>query len=693
MAFRTFQAYLDDQSLITIELEKQFYTEQLQFTIETVDSTQTLQIRTLEEQDDFVQYSLAPLEPLDLTSHYWIYDQDRNKTFLQFRHIVRKPIFDQTFAYDGDDLGAHYTPKVTTFKLWAPISEQVLLHLQNQVYPMTLGEKGVWQTEVSGDFDGAAYYYLHKVNGHWVEVHDPYALSSESNSGVSYVVNPEKITRPIHRAATQIPITKAVIYEMSVRDFSMQKEAEFSYPGKFKSLTESPDLQEHTLGMDYVKQLGITHIQLMPVYDFGSVDENHPELVYNWGYDPMQYNLPDGSFATNPHDPYTRIVELQEAIAAYHQADISVIMDVVYNHVYNPKTYAFEKIVPGYFFRYNHNGNLTNGTFCGNDVASERAMVRSYIKHSLKQWLTIYGFDGFRFDLMGILDIETMKQIAEELKSLYPNVYLYGEGWRMNTGLDSNRLAHQFNADKLPSYGFFNDHFRNTIKATIAEGQQLSEVHSLNSIENVLTANIGFSGTGTEHFIAPQQAINYVECHDDATAFDYFAIQNPKIDLKERLDNARLALHLSLLAQGVPFIHSGQEFFRSKNLMDNTYNAQDAINRLDWLRSIEYEKDVDFVRQLIQFRKANLLLSLETRTEIKDYCSVEWLSDSVVEYKIKEKEDQITILINFGNEAFSYPNQDKQAIFINYPEISLDVPLNTNKDSCTVPAKQVLVLK
>lgn len=693
MAFRTFQAYLDDQSLITIELEKQFYTEQLQFTIETVDSTQTLQIRTLEEQDDFVQYSLAPLEPLDLISHYWIYDQDRNKTFLQFRHIVRKPIFDQTFAYDGDDLGAHYTPKVTTFKLWTPISEQVLLHLQNQVYPMTLGEKGVWQTEVSGDFDGAAYYYLHKVNGHWVEVHDPYALSSESNSGVSYVVNPEKITRPIHRAATQIPITKAVIYEMSVRDFSMQKEAEFSYPGKFKSLTESPDLQEHTLGMDYVKQLGITHIQLMPVYDFGSVDENHPELVYNWGYDPMQYNLPDGSFATNPHDPYTRIVELQEAIAAYHQADISVIMDVVYNHVYNPKTYAFEKIVPGYFFRYNHNGNLTNGTFCGNDVASERAMVRSYIKHSLKQWLTIYGFDGFRFDLMGILDIETMKQIAEELKSLYPNVYLYGEGWRMNTGLDSNRLAHQFNADKLPSYGFFNDHFRNTIKATIAEGQQLSEVHSLNSIENVLTANIGFSGTGTEHFIAPQQAINYVECHDDATAFDYFAIQNPKIDLKERLDNARLALHLSLLAQGVPFIHSGQEFFRSKNLMDNTYNAQDAINRLDWLRSIEYEKDVDFVRQLIQFRKANLLLSLETRTEIKDYCSVEWLSDSVVEYKIKEKEDQITILINFGNEAFSYPNQDKQAIFINYPEISLDVPLNTNRDSYTVPAKQVLVLK
>lgn len=691
MTFRSFQAYLDDQNLITIELEKQFYTEQLQFTIETVDSTQTLQIRSLEEQDDFVQYSLTPLKPLDLAEHYWIYDQDRNKTFLQFRHIVRKPIFDQTFTYNENDLGAHYTPEATTFKLWAPISEQVLLHLQNTVYPMTLGEKGVWQTEVFGNFDGAAYYYLHKVNGHWVEVHDPYALSSESNSGASYIINLEKISHPIHRAQTQMSMTEAIIYEMSVRDFSMQKEAKFTYPGKFKSLTESPQLQKHTLGMEYIKQLGVTHIQLMPLYDFGSVDENHPGLVYNWGYDPMQYNLPDGSFTTNPHDPYARIVELQEAITTYHKADISVIMDVVYNHVYDPKAYAFEKIVPGYFFRYDHNGNLTNGTFCGNDVASERAMVRSYIKHSLKQWLTIYGFDGFRFDLMGILDIETMKQIAEELQSLYPNVYLYGEGWRMNTGLDNNRLAHQFNADKLPSYGFFNDHFRNTIKATIAKGEQIQKTNSINSIENVLTANIGF--IGTEHFIAPQQAINYVECHDDATAFDYFAIQNPKIDLKERLDNARLALHLSLLTQGVPFIHSGQEFFRSKNLIENTYNTPDTINRLDWLRSIEYEKDVAFICQLIQFRKKHPLLRLKTRTEIKNCCSAQWLNKSIVEYKIKEKENQITILINFGNNSFIYPNQDKQAVFINYPKISLDTPLDANKDYYIVPGKQVLALK
>jgi len=261
----------------------------------------------------------------------------------------------------------------------------------------------------------------------------------------------------------------------------------------------------------------------------------------------------------------------------------------------------------------------------------------------------------------------------------------------MDTGLDNNRLAHQFNADKLPSYGFFNDHFRNTIKATIAKGEQIQKTNSINSIENILTANIGF--TGTEHFIAPQQAINYVECHDDATAFDYFAIKKPDISLNEQLADARLALHITLLAQGVPFIHSGQEFFRSKNLMDNTYNAQDAINRLDWLRSIEYEKDVDFVRQLIQFRKANPLLGLETTTEILDFCSVQWLTDVLVEYKIKRQKEQITILINFGNNSFIYPNQDKQAVFINYPKISLDTPLDANKDYYTVPGKQVLALK
>lgn len=239
-------------------------------------------------------------------------------------------------------------------------------------------------------------------------------------------------------------------------------------------------------------------------------------------------------------------------------------------------------------------GYRTNGTFCGNDVASEKAMVHRYIKQSVKQWVSLYGFDGFRFDLMGILDIQTMQQIADELKALYPNIYLYGEGWQMDTGLASEHLAHQYNAAQLPDYGFFSDHFRDSLKQTIAQGRQIESKTPASQLENVLTANVGLKGEA--HFIAPQQAINYVECHDNATVFDYFDIVNPAITLRDRLANSRLALHLVLLAQGVPFIHSGQEFFRTKNLIDNTYNMPDEINKLDWLRSLHYKEDIAFLK-------------------------------------------------------------------------------------------------
>ncbi|WP_241209287.1 alpha-amylase family glycosyl hydrolase, partial [Streptococcus sp. DD11] len=422
MVFRKFEAYLDDENIISIELEKNFDAYSIHFTLEDRHSSSPLTIKNINNQEERIIYTVSANEPIDLTQSYKVYDQDRNHTGLQYRHIVQKPVFDQIFDCSDTDLGARYSPQATDFKLWAPISEKVLLHLKHQVYHLKRLDKGVWHTRVEGDLEGQAYSYLHKVNGRWAEVHDPYALSSDVNSGSSYIIDLNRIAKPIQRAKTQLDPTEAVIYEMSVRDFSMQKEAGFSQPGKFASLSESPQVHGQRFGLDYLKNLGISHVQLMPVYDFGSVDEKHPELVYNWGYDPVQYNVPDGSFTSKPRDPYARIEELQAAVAAYHQADISVIMDVVYNHVYNADTYAFEKIVPGYFYRLNAIGFRTNGSFCGNDVASEKAMVRRYIKQSVRQWITLYGFDGFRFDLMGLLDTETMKQIAQELKAIYPQI-------------------------------------------------------------------------------------------------------------------------------------------------------------------------------------------------------------------------------------------------------------------------------
>ena len=691
MVYRIFQAYLDDENSITIELEKSFDAYSIHFTLEDKHSSSPLTIKKIENQEHQIVYTLSVNDPIDLTESYTVYDQDRNHTILQYRHIVQKPIFDELFSYQGRDLGASYSPQATDFKLWAPISEKVLLHLEEQVIPLQRQDRGVWHTQVLGDLEGKAYYYIHKVNGKWVEVHDPYALSSDANSGHSYVIDRKKISRPIQRATSQVKPTEAVIYEMSVRDFSMQKEAGFSQPGKFASLSESPTVHGQTFGLKYLQDLGITHVQLMPVYDFGSVDENHPELVYNWGYDPVQYNVPEGSLSSDPHNPYSRIFELQDAIAAYHKADMSVIMDVVYNHVYEADNYAFEKIVPGYFYRLDERGIRTNGTFCGNDVASEKAMVRHYIQQSVQQWVSLYGFDGFRFDLMGILDIATMKQIAQELKTIYPNIYLYGEGWQMPTGLDSDLLAHQFNAEQLAEYGFFSDHFRDTIKQTIVQGSRLDKEHATSWLENVLTANVGL--TGEPHFLAPHQAINYVECHDNATVFDYFDIQNPNISLRQRLANSRLALHIVLLAQGVPFLHSGQEFYRTKNLIDNTYNLPDDVNKLDWLRSLHYTEDIEFLKQLIAFRKVHPLLTLTTSSAIQKACQVEWLSPSLLEYKIQKDKQALTILINFGTEAATYENKMKQSIHLQYPRINAKKPIAPLADSYTVPAKQVLVLK
>lgn len=691
MVYRIFQAYLDDENSITIELEKSFDAYSIHFTLEDKHSSSPLTIKKIENQEHQIVYTLSVNDPIDLTESYTVYDQDRNHSILQYRHIVQKPIFDELFNYQKRDLGASYSPQATDFKLWAPISEKVLLHLEEQIIPLQRQDRGVWHTQILGDLEGKAYYYIHKVNGKWVEVHDPYALSSDANSGHSYVIDRKKISRPIQRAASQVKPTEAVIYEMSVRDFSMQKEAGFSQPGKFTSLSESPTVHGHTFGLKYLQDLGITHIQLMPVYDFGSVDEKHPELVYNWGYDPVQYNVPEGSLSSDPHDPYSRIFELQDAIAAYHQADMSVIMDVVYNHVYEADNYAFEKIVPGYFYRLDERGIRTNGTFCGNDVASEKAMVRHYIQQSVQQWVSLYGFDGFRFDLMGILDITTMKQIAQELKNIYPNIYLYGEGWQMPTGLDSDLLAHQFNAEQLAEYGFFSDHFRDTIKQTIAQGSRLDKEHATSWLENVLTANVGL--TGEPHFLAPHQAINYVECHDNATVFDYFDIQNPNISLRQRLANSRLALHIVLLAQGVPFLHSGQEFYRTKNLIDNTYNLPDDVNKLDWLRSLHYTEDIEFLKQLIAFRKVHPLLTLTTSSAIQKACQVKWLSPSLLEYKIQKDKQALTILINFGTEAATYENKMKQSIHLQYPRINAKKPIAPLADSYTVPAKKVLVLK
>lgn len=662
MALRQFQPYLDDVATIRLVMEKRFDADSMSFSIESQESAFELFIGRRIEEAQTVTYILTSFHSFSLETDYFIYDQDRNAAELAYGNVVRSDLFEQFFTYSGQDLGASYSPTATTFKLWAPISKQVILRLAGDAYPMTKTEHGVWEITITGDWEGQAYHYLHRVNGQWTEVHDPYALTSLANSGDSVVINPTMFART-KRAKTQIAPSQAIIYEMSVRDFSWQTDAGFKHPGQFAGLAESPRIGNQALGLDYIKQLGITHIQLMPLYDFGSVDELHPKAVYNWGYDPVQYNVPEGSFSSNPNNPYARILELQAAIQAYHDADISVIMDVVFNHVYHAETYAFEKIVPGYFYRYNDLEQRTDGTFCGNDVASERSMVRNYIKQSLKQWVELYGFDGFRFDLMGITDSKTMQEIQAELSVLHPNIYLYGEGWKMGTGLPEQKLAHQYNAYQLPDISFFNDAYRDTFKKILLNPHYILDHQQHEKVQDLL------AGSLNGHFLSPQQSLNYLECHDNATVYDYFRIQNPNMSHHDQKRAASFGLQLILISQGMTFIHSGQEFFRTKNGLDNTYNSPDAINQLDWTRSIRYQNHVQFICDFIAFRKAHPILSQESYCSIKENCKFYWLSELVLRYEISSETEIIQFIINFSTNDFLFTKEEEQEVCFTFPPL------------------------
>ncbi|MEY8462871.1 type I pullulanase [Streptococcus merionis] len=694
MAYRLFTAELQDRQTIRVTIEDRFFNPKLSFalTLKNDLTSEGLPLPVIDYYRDGDKhiYQLQTVQPLDYDEQYMIYDMDRNVTQVQWGAIVRTNEFDDYFYYDGNDLGSTYSSDKTSFKLWAPISEKVFVVINQQPYPMKRQQKGVWSATIAGDFDGQPYYYLHLVNGKWQEAQDPYALSAQANSGHSYIINLEKIqSETTYR--NPIPINQAIIYEMSVRDFSAQEEYGFKQSKRYLGLTESPEQDGHQFGLNYVKNLGVSHIQLMPVYDFGSVDENNIDLVYNWGYDPMLYNVPEGSFATDPNAPYARIIELQEAIAAYHHQNIGVIMDVVYNHVYDVDKFVLEKIVPGYCSRFDINNHRYNGTGCGNDMATERRMVRKFIIDSILMWMKYYHMDGFRFDLMGILDTKTMLAIEKAARDKYPNIYLYGEGWQMMTGLDAAHLAHQFNSYQMPGIGFFNDRFREEIKELLCHPETLQTNHKSQVIEEIITGSSGMVESPGRYY-RTSQSLNYVECHDNATFLDYLTINNPSLSDDEKQHRASFAQQIILLSQGVAFLHSGQEAFRTKKGIDNTYNQPDHINRLDWSRTIAHKKHVQFISDLIAFRKAHPILSLETDDEIKTSLEFYWLSDTLLKYSLNNSNDDLMIIFNFGTSDASFDVPKGYDLYLKNGQISLEKPLENSPKTINISGLSLVIL-
>ena len=569
---------------------------------------------------DLSEYSFKIIleNDFDINKKYRVNYQN-NEYFIIPRLITHSKWFEENMLVDVDTLGSFYTKEATTFKTWAPFAEAVYLVVDNLRQPMDVKEKAIYELVLEGDFDGKAYYFEILRNGKKLKAIDPFSYGSLLNAEASVVLDKEKFIKKNYCPNTYIYSNcDAIIYEASVKDFSHDEY--FDNPSSFLGLCEEGHtLDKRPIGIDYLKYLGITHLQLLPIMDFATVDEKKKDS-YNWGYDPEQFNVCEGSYIVDIDNPYARVNELITLVNTLHKNDIRLNLDVVFNHVYKPKRFALNTLCPYYFFRFDGNALLSDGSYCGNEVRSEAKLMHNYILLMVKRYIEIFDIDGLRFDLMGLLDIDTIKDIEVLCKKYKKDFMLYGEGWCMPTVLNKFDQASLDNKSALDGIAFFNGRFRDVIKGLDKPnipGFAIDNIALTNEVKDLLV------GDYVSAYLKPEQSINYVECHDNLTFYDKIMKCFPKEEERVAIKKVKLALGLTILAQGIPFIHSGQEFLRTKKGLENTYNAGDEINHLDWKRAISYWGVVKYLKGLIKIRKKYAFLRLNDYEQIKRAASFE----------------------------------------------------------------------
>lgn len=593
-------------------------------------------------------------------------------------------ILDETKYYDGKDLGCTYTKEATAFRVWAPTAENVELCLykegngDNFIEALAMKEdiQGTWYIKIEKDLHGLYYTYKVTVDGVTRETMDLYAKTSGVNGERTMILD-LKTTDPEGWEKDE-PVelkksTDAMIYELHVRDLSSDDSAGIKNKYIFKGITETGTKSPDGLatGLDHMKELGITHIHLLPLHDFGSVDETKPEdMKFNWGYDPVNYSVLEGSYSSDPYHGEVRVKEFKEVVMACHKAGIGVIMDVVYNHTYRTEDSYFEMTVPGYYYRMK-DGKFLNASQCGNETASDHLMMRKYIVESLCHWAKEYHLDGFRFDLMAIHDVDTMNLIAEELKKINPDILIYGEGWAADTvALPENKTAKKANAKLMPSVAMFSDNIRDGVKGHVFYEDQPGFVNGKAGMEE----EIKFSVVGAiDHPEAakgkepgwanhPTQSVNYISAHDDLTLWDKFAISNPEDSVEDRMAMNRLASAIIYTAQGIPFMQAGEEMLRTKPSLDptrdynnNSYNSPDSVNSIKWGQKKEFAKEYNYYKGLIAFRKAHGALRMADADLVRKNLHFLDAPKNVVAYTIDKPDEtegfeKLCIIYNANKE-------------------------------------------
>ncbi len=678
------KAYLDDFGLINCFISRNFYGGKSEYFYLTNDNGyyKDCVVKHVEERKDNVKYELIIPTDFEFGTEYALVCSLGVATVVQCRFIVKRPLFDQMFYYDGNDLGSTYYKDKTEFALWAPTATKVVVNIETDgkhiFQNMKRTDKGVYRATVKGDFKYSTYVYYVTVNGETIVSTDPYGLSSKANGEVSAIIDLEEAFSEKDEAI--LPRLKnnvdAIIYECSVRDMTSSHLSGASSNGYFESLSEAGTrYQGKSTGIDYIEKLAVTHVQLMPVNDFATVDELNKDKAYNWGYNPLQYFTLEGSYSKYPNDPYDRIKQFKHLVVEFHKRGIRVNLDVVYNHVYDIDMTSLGRCVPYYYFRYNESGYLSNGSFCGNDVDSTKLMVRKFIVDNVKMWIDLYKIDGFRFDLMGLLDIDTMNEIYIEAKKLNPSIMIYGEGWNLPTSLPDEYKAKIENNEKLMGIGHFNDYFRDSLKGKTSDNERydkgyLTGAYSMvYEMQSSLVAN-SINKKYFRRFIDPNHSINYVEAHDNLTSWDKMK-ECCKSEVREiRVKRHKLLIACTIFAQGVPFIHSGQEFCRTKLLMGNTYNMSDDINKMDWERMAQNYDVVNYTKACILLRKELEGFRLPTSKEIEEKVSFKVLDNVVLEYNINHVDKRVNIngikvIINPTEYARSYTYDENYITLMN----------------------------
>lgn len=572
--------------------------------------------------------------------------------------------FDEYPVYEGEWDEMVYSPLETQFALWAPTAQEVRVMLYEkgqggsayQMVPLIAENKGMWRGTVAEDLNGKFYTFNVKIGDVWQGDTPGVMAKAVGVNGDRAAILDLNSTDPQGWEEDKRPPLKSfadiVIYEMHHRDFSIDTVSGIQHNGKFLALTEQGTttfLGEKT-GIDHLKELGVTHVHLLPSFDFASVDETKlDEPQYNWGYDPKNYNVPEGSYATDPYRPDVRIREFKQMVMALHKAGIRVIMDVVYNHTAVTAGGNFERTVPGYFYRLDDEGNFANASGCGNETASERPMMRKFMVESVVYWAKEYHIDGFRFDLMGIHDIETMNAIRKALDAVDPTIYIYGEGWAAGTPrLASEQLAMKKNVHKMHGVAAFSDEFRDSLRGAWGDDSKgafvIGRFGHGNGIKFGLVGGINHPQLGKDsvnHPIIPwvnepTQFISYVSCHDDMCIVDRLKATLRGASQQELNALLKLAETAVFTSQGVPFIYAGDEIMRDKQGVHNSYNSPDEINAIDWRKKTSHREVFDYIRGLIAMRKAHPAFRMGSADLIRKHLEfLETPADNVVAFRLK----------------------------------------------------------